>query len=440
MNNIKDNEDGALHDDGPRNTAAVGHADSSRMKIRKESLDYFDCMEVLYYDDMLHQHQQQQVQESSESSSTSSESAEEEKGESTKEENDVDIGGNNNKDEKNSMVIVQGGGRAHRNRTRLRKMAHERRKLLENTIRSRRRKLKAIMSEPGFVMTMDKLSFVCGVLTIMVIEAVLLLAPERMDTLYTALLIPLMVARYIIYRADLIHYFMYDFCYYAQVLLLIYMYKLPDNIELGKAMFSIGNGPLCIAIIMWRNSLVFHSMDKMTSMFIHILPPLVMFSRRWGDHLAKREFPLYKRIDGTILSILKDFWLGPFCLYLLWQAIYLVKTEVISKRKLEYNTDMMTSLRWLTRKKNSTSYKLISVFGEHNQLPTFVLIQAVYTLVTFLVIPLLWHSIWLHSIYLGVIFIIALANGATYYFHVFAKRYIEEIGKLVSGDKVESKI
>ena len=378
----------AIHDD--RNDSfgyyfdAVGLADSSGMiHNRRDSLDYFDCMEVLYFDDMMllhHQQNQQQNQEedaaqdeSSESSSTSSADDEENDEFSFPEQEEIDD-------------IVRGiKRRVHHNKKKLHKLAHEKRKILENTIRSRRRKLKNIMSEPGFVMTMDKLSFVCGVLTIMVIEAVLLLAPEKMGRLYATLLIPLMVARYVIYRADLYHYFMYDFCYYAQVLMLIYMYKYPDNIELGKVMFAISNGPLCIAIVMWRNSLVFHSMDKMTSMFIHILPPLVMFSRRWGDHLAKKEFPLYEEMDGTIASIIKDFWLIPFCYYIVWQSIYLIKTEVVSKKKLDYNTELMTSLRWMTRKKNSSSYKLLSVFGEHHQLPAFVLMQAVYTLVTYLV-------------------------------------------------------
>lgn len=216
--------------------------------------------------------------------------------------------------------------------------------------------------------------------------------------------------------------------------MLVQMYKYPDSIELRKVLFSISNGPLASAIIMWRNSLVFHSMDKMTSMYIHILPALVCFSQRWIDHLSKRYFPFYEGMDGTIFGNIIDFWVKPFLYYVLWQTVYLIKTEVISRKKLEYNTDLMTSLRWLTRKKDSSSYKLLSRFGEHKskQLQTFVLIQATYTLVTFLLMPLLWHSIWLHSVYLTAIFIVALKNGATYYFHVFAKRYIEEIGKRVS--------
>ena len=46
---------------------------------------------------------------------------------------------------------------------------------------------------------------------------------------------------------------------------------------------------------------------------------------------------------------------------------------------------------------------------------------------------MLYHSVVFHALYLGTIFIIALINGASYYFHVFAKRYIEEIGKRVAG-------
>ena len=126
-------------------------------------------------------------------------------------------------------------------------------------------------------------------------------------------------------------------------------------------------------------------MDKMTSMFIHILPALVTFSLRWGHHISHKEYPLYEELEGTISTNVKDFWWTPFLYYMLWQTIYLIKTEVISKKKLDYNSEMMTSLRWMTRKKDSASYKLLSVFGEQNQLPTFVLIQAVYTLATFLV-------------------------------------------------------
>lgn len=33
--------------------------------------------------------------------------------------------------------------------------------------------------------------------------------------------------------------------------------------------------------MLWRNSLVFHSLDKITSLFIHLLPGLITFLWRW---------------------------------------------------------------------------------------------------------------------------------------------------------------
>ena len=160
-------------------TAADGSGDESMSYFdadgylhhsESRELDYFDAMEVIY------------MLEAEESPSTSG----------AEEDNDGSKG----------------------RRKKLRKLAHAKRKLLQEELRTRRRKLKQKLSEPTVVLTIDKISFVCGVLNLVVTEAVLLLHPEKMGLLYTALLIPLMVARYILYRADKYHYFMYGECWF----------------------------------------------------------------------------------------------------------------------------------------------------------------------------------------------------------------------------------
>lgn len=126
--------------------------------------------------------------------------------------------------------------------------------------------------------------------------------------------------------------------------------------------------------------------------------------------------------------MLCDFMLYPFGAYVFWQGLYLIKTEVISKQKLMYNTEIMTSLRWLTRNPGSSSYKIINCFGEEHQLAAYVMYQGIYTILTLIPMPLLWHSMQLHALYLVVIFVVALMNGAAYYFHVFAVRYMDKLG------------
>jgi Protein of unknown function (DUF2838) len=92
--------------------------------------------------------------------------------------------------------------------------------------------------------------------------------------LYTWLVVPLLLARFVIYRRAKFHYFMLDWCYFCQVLLLVYVHVFPSSPVLFQAVFAVANGPLVIAIVMWRNSLVFHDLDKLTSAFIHLMPAI----------------------------------------------------------------------------------------------------------------------------------------------------------------------
>uniref|UniRef100_A0A7S0ZAR3 Glycerophosphocholine acyltransferase 1 n=1 Tax=Timspurckia oligopyrenoides TaxID=708627 RepID=A0A7S0ZAR3_9RHOD len=311
---------------------------------------------------------------------------------------------------------------------------------LKTRILERRERIKAKMEEPGVVMTIDKVSFVSGILILMVTEFVLLMSPQDLDVLYASLLFPLMLMRYYVYRKDKYHYFMYDFCYFAQVVLLVNLYIISDSPWLMRINFAMTNGPLVMAVVLWRNSLVFHSVDKMTSSFIHMLPPLVTFSQRWNQHLFERKFPVIEPLTDNALTIVLDFIVYPLLFYVLWQALYLFKTEVISRRKLEHDPEIMTSLRWLTKNRKSVSYKVINVFGEAHQTAAFALFQCIYTLITLLIIPLLWHSVLFHALYLAAIFLVALVNGASYYFSVFATRYMDQLSaKSTRTEKAQPK-
>lgn len=56
---------------------------------------------------------------------------------------------------------------------------------------------------------------------------------------------------------------------------LIYLWIFPANAYFFITCWCLTLGPIASAIITWRNSLVFHSMDKVTSLFIHLYPPTV---------------------------------------------------------------------------------------------------------------------------------------------------------------------
>ena len=49
-----------------------------------------------------------------------------------------------------------------------------------------------------------------------------------------------------------------------------------------QANYILCMGPLMFAIIVWKNSLVFHSLDKLTSFFLHAFPPITIHLFRSG--------------------------------------------------------------------------------------------------------------------------------------------------------------
>ena len=55
----------------------------------------------------------------------------------------------------------------------------------------------------------------------------------------------------------------------------------PSVHQVFCVVFAVANGPLLYAIITYRNTFAFHSLDRMTSVFIHVLPSLVTFAIRW---------------------------------------------------------------------------------------------------------------------------------------------------------------
>jgi len=295
----------------------------------------------------------------------------------------------------------------------------QRRDKISENLQKQRARVRNALRQPLFVKTVDKVAFVLGVLNMVVTEYFLLKAPQSLWKYYLLLIGPLMILRYWLYRRAKFHYFMYDFCYFAQILLILSLLFYPSSQVFLRINFGIANGPLAWAIVLWRNSLVFHSLDKMTSLFIHSFPPLVTYCLRWHTEERWKEtshFHFLVEIVGA-----------PFALYLLWQCLYLLKTEWFSRKKLKQDPNLMTSLRYLTRERTSISYHVINMFGERYQLATFVGLQCVYTLLTLFFALLLYNHPWFHAIFLTSMGFASLWNGACYYFDIFARRYMQEV-------------
>lgn len=115
-----------------------------------------------------------------------------------------------------------------------------------------------------------------------------------------------------------------DLCYFVNVMLLLSLWVFPNSRRLFIAAYCLSYGNNAWAIAMWRNSMVFHSLDKVTSLFIHLMPPVVLHCM---VHLCDPEFqaarfPAVARIKTTELYGLRDMIIWATFPYFIWQISY----------------------------------------------------------------------------------------------------------------------
>lgn len=108
----------------------------------------------------------------------------------------------------------------------------------------------------------EKASFIAGVLNIWISGYLLGAMPQYFYYWYTIQILYFMPIRWYTYHKRGYHYFLADLCYFVNALLLLSLWVFPQSKRLLISTYCLAYGNNAIAIAMWRNSLVFHSMDK----------------------------------------------------------------------------------------------------------------------------------------------------------------------------------
>ena len=90
--------------------------------------------------------------------------------------------------------------------------------------------------------------------------------------------------RYRCYKRQKWHYFFLDQCYWVHSALIVGSVVRFDDAAFLKTLFAETNGPVLLAIFMWKNSLALHDFDKATSTFLHLMPGAVTWCWRWFGH------------------------------------------------------------------------------------------------------------------------------------------------------------
>ncbi|KAF2075254.1 hypothetical protein CYY_003430 [Polysphondylium violaceum] len=273
------------------------------------------------------------------------------------------------------------------------------------------------------IRTKDKFAFVLGVLNLCLIAYMSGAYPDWVPGLFTLEYVVLFIVRIFLYKRKKQHYFLFDFCYYANMLLLVYIHVAPQSETLFKICFCLNSGPLLGAVIPYRNSMVFHSLDKATSVLIHIFPSLVMYSTRWSSSFRFKDSDPY---NGKWTS----FFLYPVLFYVFWQAIYFYYVGNVKKETIKEN-NYITSLSFLSKlkegRKPSVIARFLNAVTPSKRIQLFITSQFIYTCLTLLPCQLYYKSQIIHSIYIVGVLTICLWNGANFYIEYFSGHYVSQM-------------
>jgi hypothetical protein len=307
---------------------------------------------------------------------------------------------------------------------------------------------------PNYIKFFDKVLFTYGIVNIVACEYFLLKSPSWF-WLWYLLVFPLIVfSRVVHYHGRGLEYFLIDFCYFVSTASIVDLLLFAKSQYLFKFIFIYANGPLLWAIVIWRNSMVFHDFDKMTSVYIHMLPSMLTYvARAHGHYMCLGKLTTLLGLGECNVSQLTSF-TSPITLwdygaaamgYILWQSGYFVQTEIIDKDKLDKNPHKVTSLRWITQDTNNSFartmlrlFRMVGLFGRTEDYDpdskktkaVFILTQFVYTIVTFFPTFILYHNASLHLFFITFVFAISVFYGASFYIEVFAKRYAKSLEKM----------
>ncbi|KAL2670834.1 hypothetical protein Neosp_014636 [[Neocosmospora] mangrovei] len=280
----------------------------------------------------------------------------------------------------------------------------------------------------------EKVSFIFGVMNIFVSGYLIGGFPEYFHLWYTVQLLYFMPIRYFTYHRRGYHYFLADLCYFVNFLLFLSIWVFPGSKRLFLASYCLAFGNNAVAIIMWRNSLVFHSFDKVTSLFIHIMPcaTLHCIVHLLSPEMQKERFPAIWTVktsppgSPTAYANVVSMLAWSTIPYTIWQLTYYFFITVRRKEKIAAGRP--TSFTWLRKSYSKTWIgKLVLGRPERMQEACFMMIQYSYAVLTMLPCPLWFLSRWASTAFLLAVFTWSIYNGATYYIDVFGVRFQKEL-------------
>lgn len=280
----------------------------------------------------------------------------------------------------------------------------------------------------------EKISFVAGVLNVFISGYLIGGYYQYFHLWYTVQLLYFLPVRAVTYHRRGYHYFLVDLCYFVNVLLALSIWVFPHSKRLFLSAYCLTMGNNAVAVVLWRNSLVLHDIQRTLSCFIHIMPCVTLHClvHLVSPEQQKARFPavwiLKNSAPGspTAYANLVSMVGWSSLIYAFWQANYFIFITVRRREKIAAGRP--TSFTWLRKSYSKTWLgKAVLSLPLPLQEAAFMMIQYIYAVLTMLPCPIWFSNRHASATFLLVIFTWSIYNGSTYYIDVFGKRFQKEL-------------
>jgi len=324
--------------------------------------------------------------------------------------------------------------------------------------------------DPIFSPFFEKIGFVFAVLNFLVLPF-LTFVPSLQWLLfyvYSLNFVILIPVRFQIYRKAKYQYFLLDFCYLANILLLIYIWILPNYPSLFEIAFCCATGPIVMAIPIFGNDFVPHVLDKNISLVLHGLPFLVVYAIRfqhnsqnqltstvsaenfntWSNYLTTFDFcvePSYEEdifqiffatffrnvTQELLVNMLQRFVLYPMLFYITWGIAHVICIKIIWP--LPEDTSYMTVYRYFKYR----GKVLMKLPGTHRsslwRFTWYCILNFASTLSMLLPTVIWYNSHGACLLFMACMFFCALRNGCVFY-----KKISQQVGNSATASSSSS--
>jgi hypothetical protein len=270
------------------------------------------------------------------------------------------------------------------------------------------------------VRSKDKIIYTFSVVNSLITAYIFGAFPQYFYLWHTPKAIIYIAHRWITFRKQNQHYLLYDFCYWANGLSLLYCWVFPQSPLLFQILFVVSNGPLAWSVLAFSQSLIFHSAPHMASVFIHTSPMLLTFTVRWNGTLFAvaegdpMEIPFFELTRQAIT-----------CFYAWWVVLYYVWVFIIMAPRIRARGYKTLFDRVISRGPTKFIARISNL--DLIQKAAYMLTHVVFAVFTMLLTEVYWRSYGAHFFFVVAIFITSAWNASGFYFTVFLTHYEQEL-------------